>query len=174
MLWFLQEHIPSSRAGRGKFHSCKLRSTLCLFGRQQWWQDKKHAAQTHRETALPAVEAVLVHGHAHAHTALLVGARLAQTLHLPVVVDAVELEHRQLDRLVHVLHLLGLGVGLLLALLTTTAKAKNLFLIGELWRFQLEEGLLKCALNTEKTSFQRKNAMRQNAVPICASNIPAK
>lgn len=82
--------------------------------------------QTHREAALAAVEAVLVHGHAHTHAALLVGARLAQALHLAVVINAVELEHRQLDGLVHVLHLLGLGVGLLLALLTTTAEAKHL------------------------------------------------
>lgn len=94
----------------------------------QTQQYQTQAAQTHREAALAAVEAVLVHGHAHAHAALLVGARLAQALHLAVVVDAVKLEHRQLDRLVHVLHLLGLGVGLLLALLTTTAEAKHLLL----------------------------------------------
>lgn len=67
-----------------------------------------------------------MHGHAHSDAALLVGARLAQALDLAVVVDAVELEHRQLDRLVDVLDLLRLGVGLLLALLTTTAKAKHL------------------------------------------------
>lgn len=67
-----------------------------------------------------------MHGHAHSDAALLIGARLAQAMHLAVVVDAVELEDRQLDRLVDVLNLLGLGVRLLLALLTTTAKTKYL------------------------------------------------
>lgn len=67
-----------------------------------------------------------MHGHAHPDTALLVRARLAQALHLPVVVDAVELEHRELDGLVDVLDLLGLGVGLLLALLAATAETEHL------------------------------------------------
>lgn len=82
---------------------------------------------THRPAAPPAVEAVPVHGHAHSDAALLVGARLAQALDLAVVVNAVELQDRQLDRLVDVLDLLRLGVGLLLALLTTTAKTEYLF-----------------------------------------------
>ena len=87
---------------------------------------REGAGETHRPAAPPAVEAVPVHGHAHSDAALLSGARLAQALDLAVVVDAVELEHRQRDRLVDVLHLLGFGVGLLLTLLTTTAKAEHL------------------------------------------------
>lgn len=49
------------------------------------------------------------------------GAVLAQPLHFAVIINLVELEHGQLDVLVHMLDLLGLRVGLLLALLTTTA-----------------------------------------------------
>lgn len=51
--------------------------------------------ETHRETATATVEAVLVDGHAHSNATVVVGARLAQTDHLAVVIDAVELEHRQ-------------------------------------------------------------------------------
>lgn len=88
-------------------------------------------ADPHRETALATVEAVLVDGHAHSDATLLVGARLAQALHLAVVIDTVELEHREFHRLVHVLHLLRLGVCLLLTLLTPTAKTKHLLYTGK-------------------------------------------
>ena len=70
--------------------------------------------------ALAAVVAVEVHGHEGARTALL-GALLPQASHLAGgLVNLVVLEHRELDLLVLGLDLLGLGVGLLLALLATT------------------------------------------------------
>jgi hypothetical protein len=53
------------------------------------------------------------------------GAVAAGASHLVVLVDLVELEDGKLGHLVVVLGLLGLGVGLLLALLTTTAQTQN-------------------------------------------------
>lgn len=82
--------------------------------------------KTYREAALPAVKAIFVHRHPHSDAALLVWARLAQALHLAVVIDAVKLENRKFHGLVNVLDLFRLGVRLLLALLTTTAEAKHL------------------------------------------------
>lgn len=87
---------------------------------------QRYFLPTHRQSTLPAVEAVLVNRHVDADAAPLAGARLSKTLHLAFVIDAVELQHGQLYRLVHVLHLLGLGVRLLLTLLTSTAKAQHL------------------------------------------------
>jgi hypothetical protein len=71
------------------------------------------------------VEAVLVDGHADTGTAGLVGAVTAGAGHLSIVIDLVELEHSELDGLVHGLDFLGLGVSLLLSLLATTAKTEH-------------------------------------------------
>jgi hypothetical protein len=73
--------------------------------------------------ALAAVHAVEVGSHEEARPAL--RADLAQALHLASIIHLVELKHTQLDLLVLVLDLLGLGVGLLLALLTATQEAKG-------------------------------------------------
>lgn len=81
---------------------------------------------THREPALAAVKAVFVDRHTDPHTALLVGAGLSEALNLAVVINTVELEHRQFDGLVDVLHLLRLSVVLLLALLTSASQTKHL------------------------------------------------
>lgn len=67
------------------------------------------------------MEPVLVGSHEDAWAAS--GAVLAGTSHLARIIDAVVLEHTQLDVLVLVFVLLGLGVGLFLALLSTTIKA---------------------------------------------------
>lgn len=65
-----------------------------------------------------AVHTVVVGSHEDAWATL--GAGLPGAVHLARVINAVVLEYTQLDVLVRVLVLLGLGVGLLLALLTST------------------------------------------------------
>merc|ERR1719198_1706179 len=77
------------------------------------------------QVALAAVLAVEVLGHEDAGTARLVGALTTHALHLVGAVDLVVLEHMKLDLLLGVLHLLGLGVGLLLTLLASTTKAQD-------------------------------------------------
>jgi hypothetical protein len=85
------------------------------------------------EAALAAVVAVEVVGHEGAGAAVGVGALLAEAGHLAGgVVHLVELEEGELDLLVLVLDLLGLGVRLLLALLGAAAEAEH----------QVESGLL--------------------------------
>jgi hypothetical protein len=77
------------------------------------------------QTALAAVLAVKVRSHEDARTTLSVGALATQALDLAVVIDLVELKDGELDLLVLVLDLLGLGVNLLLALLRATAETKH-------------------------------------------------
>ena len=77
------------------------------------------------QPALATVVAVLVHSHAHTSTTDVIGAILARVRHGTILVYLVELERSQLDGLVHVLDLLGLGVGLLLPLLTTTTQTQH-------------------------------------------------
>lgn len=67
------------------------------------------------------MEAVCVRSHEDSWAAS--WALLASAGHLARIVDTVVLEHPQLDVLVAVFVLLGLGVGLFLALLSTTIKA---------------------------------------------------
>merc|ERR1719222_1138161 len=69
------------------------------------------------QVALAAVVTVEVHGHEDAGPAHLVRALATQARDLVVGVDLVELQHCKLHLLALVLDLLGLGVGLLLALL---------------------------------------------------------
>lgn len=71
------------------------------------------------------MKSVLVGSHADSGTAGLMGAILAGTGDLTLVIDLVELEDGKLDALVHGLHLLGLGVSLLLSLLTPASQAKD-------------------------------------------------
>ncbi len=59
-------------------------------------------------------------GHEDAGSTELVGARLSEALNLIVGVDLVVLQNSELDLLVLVLDLLGLGVNSLLLLLTTS------------------------------------------------------
>jgi len=75
--------------------------------------------------ALAAMKAVLVHGETHTSTAGLVRAVLAGAGHLAVLVNLVELEDRELDDLVVVLSLLGLGVHFFLSLLASSAKSQH-------------------------------------------------
>mmetsp|Transcript_12429 Transcript_12429/g.29130 ORF Transcript_12429/g.29130 Transcript_12429/m.29130 type:complete len:203 (-) Transcript_12429:4-612(-) len=75
------------------------------------------------QAALAAVVAVEVETHEDTSTTVGVGALLAEAGNLArSLVDAVVLEDSELDLLVLALDLLGLGVGLLLALLATTVK----------------------------------------------------
>ena len=78
------------------------------------------------EAALATVLPVKVRRHEHAGTALLGGALPPQAVDLAVVVHLVVLQHGQLDLAVLVLDLLGSGVILLLALLSSTPQPKNL------------------------------------------------
>ena len=77
------------------------------------------------EPTLAAVLPVEMGSHENAGTALLAGAFTTQTVDLAVVVDAVVLEHGQLDLLVLVLLLLGCCVILLLAFLSTSAESQH-------------------------------------------------
>ncbi|KAK1588981.1 hypothetical protein Q3G72_029224 [Acer saccharum] len=83
-------------------------------------------------TTLITVVPIKVIGHKSSRTALCVGTLLPQPLDLPGVIDLVELQHSQLHLLLLLLELLWLSVGLLLRLLSTTAKAEH----------QVESGLL--------------------------------
>jgi hypothetical protein len=71
------------------------------------------------------MKSVLVGSHADSGTAGLMGAILAGTGDLTLVIDLVELEDGKLDALVHGLHLLGLGVSLLLSLLTSSSESQH-------------------------------------------------
>ena len=84
------------------------------------------------EPAAAAVVAVEVGGHEDAVPTVLRGALLLLALDLARAVHGVVLEHPELDGLGGALDLLGLGVGLLLALLPATAQAQH----------QVERGLL--------------------------------
>ena len=72
------------------------------------------------QTAATAVLTVVVPSHEDTSTAGLGGALTTETGDLAVTIDLVKLENRQFDLSLLVLDLLGGGVGLLLALLTTT------------------------------------------------------
>lgn len=97
-----------------------------------------------------------MNSHSHSHTALLVGARLAQALHLAVVIHAVKFENRKLYAFVNVLDLLGLGVRLLLALLTPTAKTKHLMLnINTCEKFCIGEAGVPQPDNPFKSGYHR-------------------
>ena len=74
------------------------------------------------QTALSAVLTVVMPSHEDTSTALGVGALTTKTGDLARLVNLVVLENGQLDLLLLVLDLLGGGVGLLLALLTTSQK----------------------------------------------------
>ena len=78
------------------------------------------------------MEAVLVNSHADSSATGLVGAVSARAGDFSIVIDLVEFQDSQLNGLVDSLDLLGLGVGLLLSLLTTTAQTEH----------QVESGLL--------------------------------
>jgi len=73
--------------------------------------------------AAAAVVPVKVDRQADTHAAS--GAGLPQAGYLAIVRDLVELKSSKLHSLVDVLHFLGLGVGLLLSLLATTAQSQN-------------------------------------------------
>ena len=88
-------------------------------------------------------------GHEDSGTTLGAGALALQSLDLVGAgIDLVVLEDSQLDLLVSVLNLLGLGVGLLLALLGTAIQAQ----VGEHWGFLDQTALCKDLLNGEGTS----------------------
>jgi hypothetical protein len=72
------------------------------------------------QTALSAVLTVMMPSHEDTSTALGVGAFTTKTSDLARLVNLVVLKNSQFDLLLLVLDLLGGGVGLLLALLTTT------------------------------------------------------
>ena len=87
-----------------------------------------------------AVVAVEVVGHEDAAAALRGGALLAQTRDLAGAVNLVHLEESELHLLVHVGHALGLGVHLLLALLTATAETEHEVKGGLLLDVVIREG----------------------------------
>nr|AFK34695.1 unknown [Lotus japonicus] len=93
------------------------------------------------EPALPTVMAIKMVRHESPSTALRIRALLPQPLNLARVINLVELQHSELNLPMLVLDLLGLGVGLLLALLSATAETED----------KVESGLLldvvvsKCA-----------------------------
>ena len=73
-----------------------------------------------------ATHLAIVHSsHEHASAAFFGWALPPQPLNLPVSINLVVLEHGQLDLLALVLDLLGCGVDLLLALLSTAAKSED-------------------------------------------------
>ena len=84
------------------------------------------------QSTLTAVVPIEVIRHESSSAALGVGALLPEPLHLPGIIDLVELQHGELDLLVLVLDLLRLGVGLLLALLGAASEAEH----------EVESGLL--------------------------------
>ena len=69
--------------------------------------------------------AIKVVGHESPSTALGIRALLPEPLHLSRVIDLVELKDGELDLLMLVLDLLGLGVGLLLSLLGASPKTEH-------------------------------------------------
>ena len=77
------------------------------------------------QVAATAVLAVVHGSHEDTGTALGLGALAAETLDLAIAVNLVVLEHSELGLLALVLDLLGGGVDLLLALLTTTTEAED-------------------------------------------------
>ena len=78
------------------------------------------------EATLSAVLTIEVRRHEDASTALLRRALPPQPVDLAVIVNLVVLQHSQLNLAVLVLDLLGSGVILLLALLSSTPQPKNL------------------------------------------------
>lgn len=87
-------------------------------------------------TVLATVRLVL----GHKDTSTTGRALLAQTSDLAVVVDAVVLQHSELNRLALVLDLLGGSVGLLLLLLGTTTQAQDKMQSGLLLDVVVREG----------------------------------
>merc|ERR1719436_1040381 len=77
------------------------------------------------EVALATVVAVEVHRHEDARPANFMWELTSQSRHLVIAVDLVKLQHCQLHLLLLVLQLLGLCVGLLLALFRTTIKRQG-------------------------------------------------
>merc|ERR1719491_716686 len=77
------------------------------------------------EMASAAIVSVGVDGHEHPWSTHLMGALTAQAGHLVVGVHLVELQHSKFHLLTLVLDLLGLGIGLLLALLSAAGKLKR-------------------------------------------------
>ena len=69
--------------------------------------------------------AIVVNGHEHARTAVGVGAFFPEAANFVVVINLVVLKYSKLDKLVLVSDLLGLGVVLLLALLTAATKTEH-------------------------------------------------
>ncbi|KAL8170394.1 hypothetical protein V2J09_022198 [Rumex salicifolius] len=83
------------------------------------------------KSTLTTVVAIKVIGHESSSAALSIGTLLPQPLDLAGVINLVELENSELDLLVLVLDLLGLGVSLLLPLLGATAEAEDQVELGE-------------------------------------------
>jgi len=81
---------------------------------------------------LTTVVPIKMISHESPSTALSIRALLPQPLDFAAIINLIELEHSELDLLLLVLDLLGLGVGLLLSLLGSTPQAKH----------QVESGLL--------------------------------
>lgn len=93
------------------------------------------------QRALATMQAVLVNSHAHTSTASLVRAVTTRTGDFVVLIDLVELQDSELGVFVDVVLLLWLGVGLLLALLTTTKS-----------QHQVQSGLLLDVVIRKSTS----------------------
>merc|ERR1712093_126349 len=77
------------------------------------------------QMALATVLTVEVLGHKDTSTTVGMGALTTHASHLVGSIDLVVLEHMKFDLLLLVLDLLGLGVGLLLTLLTTSTQAEH-------------------------------------------------
>ena len=84
------------------------------------------------KSTLTTVVPIKMIGHESSSTALSIRALLPQPLDFAAIINLIELEHSELDLLLLVLDLLGLGVGLLLSLLGSTPQSKH----------QVESGLL--------------------------------
>ncbi|RDY12308.1 hypothetical protein CR513_02924, partial [Mucuna pruriens] len=113
------------------------------------------------QAALAAVVAVEVVGHEGTGAAVSVGALLPEALELTGVIDLVELEHSELDLLMLVLDLLGLGVGLLLPLLGTTAETQHEVESGLLLDVVVGEGaaILQLFSGKDEALLVRRNAL---------------
>ena len=105
--------------------------------------------------------AIEVVGHESPGAALGVGAFLAEPLDLAGVVDLVELEEGELDFLVLVLDLLGLGVGLLLARLGAAAEAEDEVKRGLLLDVVVGEGaaVLQLLTGEDQALLVRRDAL---------------
>jgi hypothetical protein len=113
------------------------------------------------QVAATAVLAVLHGSHEDTSAASVAGALASKSLDLAIRVDLVVLEDGQLGLLALVLDLLGGGVDLLLALLTTTTEAEDQVESGLLLDVVVAQGaaILELLTSKDKSLLVRGNAL---------------